>query len=50
VRVESYLLPRLGAVALRGLTGDDVRRYRLALEQELQLLSRLRDQLGTTVR
>lgn len=32
-RVEYYLLPLLGRRPLRGLTGDDVRGYRLALEE-----------------
>jgi len=31
-RVEMYLQPKLGAIPLADLTGDDVRRYRLSLE------------------
>ncbi len=32
-RVARYLLPQLGGRSLAGLTGDDLRRYRLALER-----------------
>jgi integrase len=37
VRLESYLIPALGTVPLRDLTGDDARRYRLYLEQHGRL-------------
>jgi integrase len=36
VRAESYLIPAVGHVGLRDVTGDEVRRYRIALEQKLR--------------